>query len=652
MKVLLRNSLFFLLVTLPAWLIAPKKASAQCTPPVILSKKDSNRCGPGSVELQATASGGTLNWYANATGGNPLGTGSPFTTPSIAATTTYYVAAATGGGITNATIATITGGTNGCGGGVMFNITPTVNITVDSFLNLSNLSQTTTVTVYYKTGSYVGAETNAAAWTTAGTTTLTTVSGQMVKIYAGSGIAMTAGTTYGIFIANMSNGYTDGTGPNQTYTNADLTLNCGAGLCGVFTGNVNTPRVFNGTVYYHKGGGCESARQGVVATVKPMPAVNLGNDTTICPGITYTFNAGNPGATYAWNTGASTQSINVTTAGIYSVLVTGANGCGNSDAVNISAGIVPVNNLPATTNLCSGETASLNAGNTGSTFLWTPGGATTQFINVTNAGTYSAKIRSIHGCEINSATNVVIRPLPVPHLGNDTSICDGDQIVLDAGNPGYSYLWNTGATSQTVSVSDSGTYSVTVTTPYDCVHSEDKHISYLPSPRVEGFNFIPLFYEDLGKVQFSPLNPTNVNSYEWDFGDGSPTTTQVNPMHIYASGGDYQVTLKVFNGCGDFEISLPINVDITTGIVKLGKDAANVWVYPNPSRNYITIDNKSADIRMEQVTVFNILGAAVYDRKTDSSKHQLSVSGFASGVYTARIRTDKGWVIRKFEVVR
>lgn len=650
MKGLLRKFFFLSLPLLG--LLPPREAAAQCTPPVVLSTTDSNRCGPGTVDLEATASGGTLNWYGAATGGAVLGTGSPFTTPAITATTTYYVAAATGGGTTNDTIATITGGTNGCGGGVMFNITPTVNITVDSFLNLSNSTQTVTVTVYYKTGTYVGSELTAGDWTSAGTTSVSTTSGQMVKLYAGAGIPMTAGVTYGIFLAGMSNAYTNGNGTNQTYTNADLTLSCGAGLCGVFTSTVNTPRVFNGAVYYHKGGGCESARQPVVATVKPMPTVTLMNDTTICPGITYTLNAGNPGATYAWNTGASSQSINVSAAGMYSVLVTGSNGCSNSDAVTVTAGVVPVNNLPATTDLCEGETVSLNAGNTGSAFLWTPGGATSQFINVTSAGTYSAKITSTDGCEINSSTNVILRPLPVPNLGNDTSICDGDQIPLDAGNPGYTYLWSTGATSQSISASDSGTYSVTVTTPYNCVNTEEQHIAYLPSPRVEGFNFIPLFYEDLGKVQFSPLNPTYVNSYEWDFGDGSNTSTQVSPMHTYASGGDYLVTLKVFNGCGDFDISLPINVDIVTGIVTLGKEVADVTIYPNPARGYITIANKSNNIAMEKVMIFNTLGAVVYDQVAEAGRqHRVTVSQLAAGIYTARILTDKGWVIRRFEVL-
>lgn len=395
-----------------------------------------------------------------------------------------------------------------------------------------------------------------------------------------------------------------------------------------------------------------STSTAVAVGVNPVP-VNLGNDTTICPGISYVLNAGNTGATYSWNGGATTQSITVNAAGTYSVLVTLANGCTGSDSKIITPGVTPVNNLPAVTNLCNGETATLNAGNTGSTFKWSPGNATTQTINVTAAGNYSVVVRSTTGCTINSVTNLIIRPLPVPSLGNDTSICDGAQITLNAGNTGYAYDWSTGATTQTINITDSGTYSVLITSPYDCKLTEDKHIAYLPSPRVEGFNFIPQFYEQLGLVTFSPLNPTNVSTYLWDFGDGSATSTAMNPQHTYTSGGHYVVIIKVFNDCGSYEVSLAINVDIVTGIVTLDRDQANVTMYPNPAKDYINIDNKSDDVKMQEVSVFSTMGALVYTHKADNAKsHKLAVQGLASGMYSIRILTDKGYVIRKLEIIR
>ena len=61
------------------------------TTPTITATTPATRCGTGTLTLGATASAGTLNWYAAASGGSTLGTGISFATPSIAATTTYYV---------------------------------------------------------------------------------------------------------------------------------------------------------------------------------------------------------------------------------------------------------------------------------------------------------------------------------------------------------------------------------------------------------------------------------------------------------------------------------------------------------------------------------------------------------------------------------
>jgi hypothetical protein len=440
-----------------------------------------------------------------------------------------------------------------------------------------------------------------------------------------------------------------GSGSIKWYAN----LTGGAALA---TGtSFTTPSISATTTYYiaAASGTCESSpRTAVVASIRTVPTVNIGNDTTICPGISYVLNATTSNATYAWNNSATTPTITVNAAGTYSVLVT-VNGCSGSDARIITPGVAPVNNLVPVTNLCAGETVTLNAGNTGSSFLWTPGSAITQTINVTAGGNYSVVVKSINGCKITSTTNVVIRPLPVANLGNDTSICEGDQITLNAGNPGYAYLWNTGATSQTIAVIDSGTYKVTVTSPYNCETIDEKHVAFQSAPRVEGFNFIPLFYEELGKVKFSPLNPTHVDSYKWDFGDGTPTTTQMNPLHVYPAGGFYNVSLTVYNGCSEFTISLMINVDLATGMVTLNKDQADVTIYPNPSSNIISIDQHSDAVKMETVMVYNALGALVYEGKVTNNKHhELSVAGFASGMYSVRIVTDKGYINRKIVVKR
>ncbi|PSK91647.1 GEVED domain-containing protein [Taibaiella chishuiensis] len=424
----------------------------------------------------------------------------------------------------------------------------------------------------------------------------------------------------------------------------------------VFTGNTyTTPSLTATTTYYITAatGTCESTpRQAVTATIRPLPVVNIGNDTTICPGTSYTMNAGNAGATYLWNNNATTQSITVNQAGNYSVLVT-LNGCSNSDARLITDGEIPVRNLPATIDLCQGQVANLNAGNAGSTYLWTPGGQTTQTVNIGTGGIHAVTIKSTTGCVIRDSTLVVMRQLPVVDLGNDTTVCIGAPVTIDAGASSHKYLWTpTGDTTQTITVSDSGTYRLRVTTAFSCVDSFDRHIAWLPAVHTSGFNFIPLFYEDLGKVRFEPIDPISVTSYLWDFGDGSATTTEERPVHTYSTTGQYIVTLLVSGGCGTDTTRLPIHVDLATGIAGPGQAEESLLLYPNPAHDRLTLECRNPDLRPSGLVIYNTLGAAVYRREIHHLKEQVNTRVLAAGSYVIRIQTNRGSITRKFEVAR
>ncbi len=64
--------------------------------PTVATTTDNDRCGTGTVSLQATASIGSIEWFIASSSGSSIGSGSPFTTPSISATTTYYAEAVNG----------------------------------------------------------------------------------------------------------------------------------------------------------------------------------------------------------------------------------------------------------------------------------------------------------------------------------------------------------------------------------------------------------------------------------------------------------------------------------------------------------------------------------------------------------------------------
>lgn len=201
----------------------------------------------------------------------------------------------------------------------------------------------------------------------------------------------------------------------------------------------------------------------------PGPIVNLGNDSSYCSG-TITLNAGNPGFNYLWSTGATTQQINVTAGGTYWVTITDpTGGCTSTDTIIFSGSGLTVN-LGADTIICGGNQLTLNAGNSASSCVWNTGD-TTSVITATTSGTYSVIITNAQGCTGSDAISINFQPPLQVELGNDSVYCNGT-IALNAGNPGCTYLWNTGSNSQLIGISSGGTYWVIVATPAGCIASD------------------------------------------------------------------------------------------------------------------------------------------------------------------------------------
>lgn len=97
----------------------------------------------------------------------------------------------------------------------------------------------------------------------------------------------------------------------------------------------------------------------------------------------------------------------------------------------------------------------------GANYLWSTGSVSNS-ITTTGPGLYWLEIQQ-NGCTIRDSVNISIKPSPVVNIGPDTSICFNHGIILNAGMIADSYLWNTGENTPSISIKDTGTYSVTVT---------------------------------------------------------------------------------------------------------------------------------------------------------------------------------------------
>ncbi len=421
------------------------------------------------------------------------------------------------------------------------------------------------------------------------------------------------------------------------------------------TGNIFiTPNISATTVYYAEPEGanaCKGDRVPVTATVRNKPVVSLGNDTTLCPGATITLTASSNTSnnTYLWSTQATTASIAVNTTGQYAVTVT-SQGCSQSDTVEITGGTVPVGVLPDSASLCVNDTVILNAGNAGSTYLWSTN-ANTRTITVSTPGTYTVSITSSDKCTIQDQCFVALRNLPAPPFAQPVvAKCPKDTIFLDALNSGHAYLWNTGATSRTIGVRDSGTYEVTITSPYGCSITEDIKVIYEGLPQSQGLSYVPYFYNQMGEVQFSVISPSNYSSVQWDFGDGTQSN-QLNPRHRYSTLGVYTVTVTLFNDCGSTIYSQNIKIDFSTHIDEIAATGI-IRIYPNPAHSQLYVQATDKHTVINDLTVLDIQGRKIPVDFTDRGTHyEVNTGHLPCGLYILALSTDQGEWKGKFEVV-
>lgn len=308
------------------------------------------------------------------------------------------------------------------------------------------------------------------------------------------------------------------------------------------------------TVTITDGQGCQGISTFNV-TLFALPSVNLGPDITLCGAPSTILNAGNPGASYLWNTGAQTQQLTANTSGPYSVTVTNANNCSASDAVNVQLNALPVDILQDVT-ACISAPPTLNAGNAGCTYLWSTG-APTQSITPGTSGSYSVTVTTPQNCSATFDAQVTIVPALTVALGNDTSICQGQSVLLDAGSPGATYAWSTGALTQTISVATNGTYSVTVSNGA-CSASDAITVTTIAAP----FDVLSNVTQCVS--QLPVLDAGNAGcTYLWNTG----ATTQTI---IATTSTTYSVTVTNPTGCtGTFDAVVQL---VQPPVVTLGAD--------------------------------------------------------------------------------
>ncbi|MBE0655435.1 MAG: hypothetical protein IH594_16660, partial [Bacteroidales bacterium] len=235
------------------------------------------------------------------------------------------------------------------------------------------------------------------------------------------------------------------------------------------------------------GNGCSSL-DSIYIEFYPSPEINLGNDTLICLNDSLILNVEPGYNSYLWNTGSTGQQIVVYSSGVYWIEVTNEFGCMSRDSIMVQ--IYPMAfeelNLGPDTSFCENSLLTLNAGSGYTYYQWMnqPGGMNDSLFVVDTAGTYYVYVSN--PCSQGWDT-IQVEMLEVQEieLGNDTTLCNGDLILLDAGFGFVSYLWQDGLTNSTYYAGASGWYWVEVTDENACIAADSIHLDFVsPDPDI------------------------------------------------------------------------------------------------------------------------------------------------------------------------
>ncbi|MBP7821635.1 MAG: gliding motility-associated C-terminal domain-containing protein [Saprospiraceae bacterium] len=322
------------------------------------------------------------------------------------------------------------------------------------------------------------------------------------------------------------------------------TLDAGAGYQSYLWSNAgttqqistNTPGNYAVTVTTTEGACTGVANVDVI--LSNSLSLSITGEPSFCTGTSTTLNAGSGFFTYSWMPGGNTSpSITVSSAQIYTVTVSNQAGCTGTASITVVENLTPPASISGITTFCQGTNTTLTAAG-GSSYLWADG-ATTPDITVNSAGVYIVTVTSNQGCSAITQVQVNESSGLSPFITAPNSICEGSTATLDAGSGYNTYHWSLGNQStQSISTTTSGTYTVTVTDAGGCtgVSTVSLIVNNLPNPQISGNTSIC-------SGSSTTLNAgSGFDSYIWSVANQTNATISVN------SAGTYTVTVTD-NGC-------------------------------------------------------------------------------------------------------
>lgn len=366
--------------------------------------------------------------------------------------------------------------------------------------------------------------------------------------------------------------------------------------------------------------------------------------------------------------------------------------------------------LGSDTTVCEGDNflVTLDAGNPGSTYLWSTN-QTTRDISVSQSGVYWVKVFDAQGCSSIDTVEVIESAPPVPHLGSDRKVCLNETLneTLDAG-VFAAYSWSTGGTSQIVVADEYGEYRVTVTDSIGCSGVDTILVDSLPVPDVHvddeticpgdsvlllaPFGFASYNWSTGSQNQSTMVSeegaytlivtndsgcadttmpyvtvidlgldlgadtavregdtlilnaPTGMVSYLWNTG----AVTSTLAVDESNAPGEFWVMIEDSNGC---EGADSIFVDLIPGVGIDENELNSSRFYPNPVSGQAQLELNLSSAQDVTVQVLSLTGKVVLNQRFASGSgktvHTINFEGLSSGMYLLRVQAGGGNILNK-----
>ncbi|MBN2747279.1 MAG: T9SS type A sorting domain-containing protein, partial [Bacteroidales bacterium] len=431
-----------------------------------------------------------------------------------------------------------------------------------------------------------------------------------------------------------------------------------AGIIGVGTHTINYS--------YTDGNGCSDTAINTIS-VQSSPVANAGNDTVVnystAASLKGKATGGSGNFSYLWQPSSliqnpslqNTQTNLLTASSEITLHVTDNNtGCSDSDKVliSVSGGQMTSNINASATTICGLQDVQLSViagGGTGNyTYSWSssPTGFSSTVYNPvftpTTSTTFYVAIFDGQNTIFDSIT-IFVYPIPVVDLGNDTLVCGGGTIVLNAGQGFQSYLWSNNSTNQTLPINLSmlptGTYqySVEVTNANGCDGSDTILLSKDQIPYVNLGPDDSICFNGGSKILDAGYG---FDKYLWSTGD----TNQMILVDGTLGLGQHPVWVDVYTnlGCKNTD-TIQIKVVICGGISEYNKDY-KILVYPNPATGIFNINIEGGLTEYFEIEVFNMQGQIVFIKNAQmvnpESLITIDISEQPAGMYFLRLKNN------------